>query len=228
MSKNYIIMSDENKDINRSIGSNIIPTDSLEDLLPFEKRHADIQCLKINDTFFVLKEAVNLQKRLSKFEKKVIITEENIANKYPKNILLNAVYIKGMLFCKTDALAGVVKDYCKNNKIKIINVNQGYTKCSTAVFNDYFITADRGIFNKMTENGVEGLLIKSGSIKLPGTDYGFIGGCSYYNNGTLYFTGDIKKHPDSEKIETFIKKRKVNIRILTNEELYDIGGFILL
>ncbi len=219
MNKQYIIMSDERPDINENIkiNYNLIPTDTINELLPFERRHADMQCLRINETFFVLKEAVTLRNKLRSLGLNVVITEEDITDKYPENVLLNAVYINSMLFCKIDAVAGVVKDYCIKHNIKLINVNQGYTKCSTAVFKDCFITADKGILNKLNENGVEGLLIESGSINLPGTDYGFIGGCSFYNNRTIYFTGDINNHPNAEKIKSFIKKRKVNIEILTDK-----------
>lgn len=230
MSKKYIIMSDEKSDINECIqySYNIIPTDNIKELLPFEQRHADMQCLRIEDTFFVLKEAVNLQNKLRSLGLNVITTKKNITSEYPKNVLLNAVYIKNMLFCKTDAIASVVKDYCKKHSIKIINVNQGYTKCSTAVFGNCFITADKGIFNTMTKNGVEGLLIESGDIDLDGVEYGFIGGCSFYDNGIAQLSGDYKKHKSAKSITTFLCRRKISICRLSYNKLYDIGGFIVI
>ncbi len=230
MNKRYIIMSDEKPDINRSISCsyNIIPTDTINELLPFERRHADMQCLRIKDTFFVLKEAVNLQDKLRSFGLKVIITEENITAEYPKNVLLNAVYMNDMLFCRADSVASVVKEYCKKNGIELINVNQGYTKCSTAVSNRCFTTADKGIFKAMTANGVEGLLIESGDIELDGVDYGFIGGCTFFDNNTIFFTGDIRKHKSYKEIKSFLFERKTDMVALTNNYLYDIGGFIVI
>ena len=230
MNKKYIIMSDEKSDICDSVRGKyeIISTDTINGLLPFESRHADMQCLRMDDTFFVLKEAVNLQNKLRTLGLEVITTEEDIKAEYPKNVLLNAIYMKNMLFCKADSIAGVVKDYCKNNEIKLIDVKQGYTKCSTAITNSCSITADRGIFDTMTKSGVEGLLIESGDIKLDGVNYGFIGGCSFYDNYTLYFTGDITKHKSYKAIKDFLYKHKINIVSLTNEKLYDIGGFIVI
>lgn len=230
MSKKYIIMSDERPDINEciSLSYRIIPTDSINELLPFERRHADMQCLRINDTFFVLKEAVNLQNKLRALGLKVITTEEDIKADYPRNVLLNAVFIKEKLFCKTDAVANVVKKYCKKHNIKLINVNQGYTKCSTAVFKDYFITADKGIYHSMTENGVEGLLIESGDIDLDGVDYGFIGGCSFFDKNYAFFSGDYFKHKNAEDIITFLCRRQISSGGLSINKLYDIGGFIVI
>lgn len=223
-------MSDEKSDICDSVSGKyeIISTDTINELLPFERQHADMQCLRIDDTFFVLKEAVNLQNKLCTLGLKVITTEEDIKAEYPKNVLLNAVYMKSMIFCKADSIAGVVKNYCNSKGIKLIDVKQGYTKCSTAITNSCFITADRGIFDTITINGVEGLLIDSGDIELDGVDYGFIGGCSFYDNNTLFFTGDITKHKSYKAIKDFLYKHKINIVSLTNEKLYDIGGFIVI
>lgn len=230
MSK-YIIMSDEMSDINQSIqklGYNIVATDDIRCLLPFERQHADIQCLRINDTFFVLKEAKKLKDKLLSLQLRTVETDEEIIAEYPQNILLNAVYINKRLYCKENSVAKAVKKYCNSNNIQIVNVKQGYTKCSTAVFDDCFITADKGIFKAMRENGEEGLLIDSGDIELNGVDYGFIGGASFYDNGTAYFTGDIKQHKSYKSIKDFLSERNIETVCLTNNRLYDTGGFIVI
>ena len=223
-------MSDEIPDINEAVrGSfNIIESDIIDELIPYEQRHADIQCLKINDIFFVLKEAVNLQNKLRSLGFKVITTDENIGGKYPENVLLNAVYLNNRMYCRTDALSENTANYCRNNGIELINVNQGYTKCSTAVIDNYFITADKGIFDAMTANGAEGLLIDSGGISLNGVDYGFIGGSCFYDDGTAFFTGDITKHKSYYEIREFLYNRNIKIVSLTFNKIYDIGGFIVI
>ena len=230
MNKRYLIMSDEKPDITEALSHsyNIIKTDTIDALLPFERRHADMQCLRIRDTFFVLKEAVDLQKKLLSLGLKVVTTEEDVSAEYPRNVLLNAVYIKRKLFCKIDAIAGVVKDYCEKHRIELINVNQGYTKCSTAVIKDCIITADKGIFKAMAENGVGGILIESGDIDLDGVDYGFIGGCSFCDNNGVSFTGDIDKHKDGEKIIKFLASKRMSMGFMNGRKLYDIGGFIVI
>ncbi len=228
---NSIIVSDENSKITdslRKLGYNIINSECIDDLLPFERKHSDIQCLRIDDTFFVANNCRKLKSIMQNLGLNVIETENPIKKDYPDNIILNAVYTGNKLYCKESALDNSVKKYCSKNNIEIINVNQGYTKCSTAVIKNKFITADKGIFNALSDNGAEALLINSGNITLPGCDYGFIGGCCFENNETVFFTGDLNNHPDGKAIEEFIKKQKVNIKSLTDNELYDIGGFVII
>ncbi len=227
---NSLIMSSELAEINENLnrlGFNIIDSENISLLLPFERRHADMQCLRVNDTFFVLKECKKLRKTIEKMGYTVIKTQKDISVKYPYNVLLNAVYFQNKLYCNIKALDDSVKKYCFQNKIEIINVNQGYTKCSTAIIGNSFITSDKGIYNAISRDGAEGLLIESGDIELNGVDYGFIGGCCFEHNGTAYFTGDISKHKDYKVISDFLTKHNKRIVSLSNGKLYDIGGFIV-
>ena len=228
---NSLIMSTELTEVNNNLcklGFNIIESECVNALLPFERQHADMQCLKINDTFFVLKECKSLIKTIQKIGFNVIETEKDVIDKYPGNVLLNAVYLENKLYCNEKSLDNAVKNYCTEYEIEIINVNQGYTKCSTAIVGNGFITSDRGIFNAISRSGVEGLLIDSGSINLNGVDYGFIGGCSFSDNENVYFTGDIKQHPNYTDIKKFCDNKNINIVCLGEHNLYDIGGFIII
>ena len=203
---NTIIVSNENKSITKSLkdkGYNLIYSEDISTLIPYERKHADIQCLKIYDTYFVSKSCKRLISELKALDKKVITTEKDIKKVYPNNVLLNALFIDNKLYCKKNALDNSVKAYCAENNIEVINVNQGYAKCSTAVFENCFITADIGIYEKLNENGVEGLLIESGDIIL-----------TKYKNGII--------------IEEFLNNKDIKIEYLDNGKLIDIGGFIVL
>lgn len=224
-------MSDEIPEICgnlKKFGYKIISSDHVEELLPFESRHSDMQCLKIKDKFFVLKNCCDLFSKLISEDLDVAITEKSAFSKYPSNVLLNCLYINNKLYCKESAIDNSVKKFCTDENIEIINVNQGYSKCSTAVIGDTFITSDKGIYKALRENGVEGLLINSGDIDLNGVDYGFIGGCCFADEYNVYFTGDVTKHKDYEIIENSCYNQNKNIICLTNKKLYDIGGFIII
>ena len=226
---NKLIMSGEKPELEKNItqfGYEIIESEVLQDLLPFEKQHADMQCLKIKDTYFVLKNCKFLAAKLRNLNLKVIETATSAYEKYPENILLNCLYIKNKLFCRVKSTDNTVIEFCNQENIQIINVNQGYAKCSTAVIDDSFITSDKGIFKALLQNGVEGILITPRGIQLDGVDYGFIGGCCFSDEHNVYFTGDITKHSDFEKIQDFCYKKNRNIICLSNKKLYDIGGFI--
>lgn len=67
----------------------------------------------------------------------------------------------------------------RKNDIEIVNINQGYARCSTLILNNRTaVTADISVKNALEKDGAKVLLISSGDIKLEGYDYGFIGGAS--------------------------------------------------
>ena len=110
-----------------------------------------------------------------------------------------------------------------------ISVKQGYCRCMCLVLNNKsLITSDAGIANTLISCGYDVLLINNGKISLPGFNYGFIGGAAFVNSDTVYFTGDIMKHPDGKKICDFIHSRVMKIVCLTSNELIDIGGAIVI
>ena len=149
---------------------------------------------------------------------------------YPENILLNCLYHNNKLYGKLSATDSSVREYCRENNIETVNVNQGYTRCSILVVNNKaVITADKSIEKAMKNNGVEVLLISAGKIVLEGFDYGFIGGASFSDNNTIYFFGDITKHLDYYKIKEFTSKHNSIIEILCKTQpLTDIGGAVLI
>lgn len=148
--------------------------------------------------------------------------------KYPKDIALNAARVGNYLFCNEKYTEKTVLEFCGNNKIHIINVKQGYAKCSVCVVDsNSIITADKSIASAATEYGLQALLISPGSISLPGYNYGFIGGCcGKIARNKIMFCGDITSHPDYKKIKDFLSKRNVEIEILGSGPLFDIGSII--
>ena len=158
-----------------------------------------------------------------------VITDEVHGEKYPNDILFNALPLKDKLFCFEKGISRVLADYAKNNGLKIINTKQGYTKCSVCKVSDNaIITADSGIAELAKENGADVLLITEGHVKLDGYEYGFIGGASGLFDNTVYFCGDIMKHQNGKEIADFCKKHKKEYICLSNEELFDVGTLFFL
>ncbi len=194
-------------------GYNIIPTENIEVFHKPEQRHADMQLLMIENTVFTLK---NCRKKIGK--------------SYPENIPLNCLYFGNRLYGKLSAVDKTVLDYCMENQIETVNVNQGYTRCSTLVISENAaITADKSIEKALRNHGADVLLISAGNIRLEGFDYGFIGGAGFTDDGKTYFFGDVSKHPYYEKIMEFCKKHNSIIEILCSyEPLTDIGGVVII
>ena len=194
-------------------GYEIIPTKNIEIFHPPERRHADMQAVRIRDRLFTLDGCV-----------------DTVGREYPANVRLNCLYLGGRLYGNLKAADTTVLDFCLENGIETVHINQGYTRCSALVVNERaVITADKSIEKAMKQNGAEVLPISAGHIRLDGFDYGFIGGCSCTDGDTVFFFGDIKKHPDYAEIKAFINNYNSNIEILCKEiPLTDIGGAVLL
>ena len=207
---------------------NVISTDCLKEFISYEQYHADMQALKINDKLFINADCKKLISSLNKANIS-FISCENIGYRYPLNVALNALPIENKMFCLEKALHPLVKEYCLNSDIEIINVKQGYTKCSTLVVdNNSIITDDESIHKTASKSGIESLLIEKGDIYLDEKNYGFIGGASAKIGKTIYFFGDINAHRNADKIKKFIHKKNLTIECVTSDSLKDIGGIIAL
>lgn len=226
-----VVMSTNNKElVNRveELGIKVLSSENLSKLLIFEQCHTDLQFLHYNkDTVFVLKECTSLKENLKKYFPNVIEISKNIEKDYPNNVMLNCVVLNDKLICNTKTIADEVLQIAIKDNLKIINVNQGYTKCSTCIVSENaIITSDKSIY-KSCRNEMDVLLIRQGYIELLGTDYGFIGGSSFkYNRNTLVFSGNIKLHPDYESIKSFVENHNVELLSLTENTMIDIGSII--
>ncbi|MCH4889508.1 hypothetical protein EZV73_18145 [Acidaminobacter sp. JC074] len=150
---------------------------------------------------------------------------ERLGPKYPETIKYNIAKVGDYVICKYSHISARVKKHIEEKNYKVIDVNQGYAKCSTAIIRDSIITSDQGIFDACKDK-LDCLLIEPGHIELPGLDYGFIGGTCLTFDDTVFFHGDITKHPDYEKIRVFIEKKHMRIDYL-KRPLMDIGSFIV-
>lgn len=210
------------------IGINTVFSEEVCNLISYERFHADMQLLVINDTAFIPDQVSRLYDKVSSYFSNTVICK-SIKGKYPGNVALNAALIGKYLFCKASAIACEVYEYCSKNGITIVNVKQGYTKCSTLIVDKKaIITADIGIYKAAEKYEIDCLLIKPGYIYLDDKNYGFIGGASAVIGESVLFFGDINTHPDAESMINFIKKHNKNCISLTDHKLSDIGGAVLL
>ena len=188
--------------------------------------HSDMFISKINGELFVdnsVKELFTFVKNVKVLNREAVVSE-NIY-RYPEDIEFNCVHVGKSLICNRKHTHSEIIKYAENNNINIINVNQGYAKCSVCVVSDNaIITEDDSIAKNATENGIDVLQIKKGFVKLPGYDYGFIGGCSgLIEKELIVFNGNIENHPDFDRIHKFCEHYNVKILSLSDEVLCDIG-----
>ncbi len=151
----------------------------------------------------------------------VIITDEHHEKKYPSDVLFNFIDAG-------DTAVGYEKALTKAVNKPVVNVKQGYTRCSTLIFGKCAVSADAGILSALSASGYETLEISAGNIVLPGYGYGFIGGASFCADGEVYFFGSLSYHPDGEKIRAFLYARGADIKELSPGPLTDHGGAVIL
>ena len=147
---------------------------------------------------------------------------------YPADIPYNAVCLDRYLIHRTDCTAPAVRAAAAEMGLREINVRQGYTRCSTVVVDGRsVITADPGIAETLRAYpDIDVLQILPGHVLLPGFPEGFLGGASGRVGRNVVFCGDIKTHPEHERIAQFIRARDLNVVSFPGQPLLDIGGII--
>lgn len=155
----------------------------------------------------------------------VELSNEEYSDKYPDDVLFNAVTVGSRIYCREKSISSLVIGYAERKHLSVINVRQGYTKCSVCtVSENAVITSDRGIAKAMKSNCVDVLVIGDEGVLLNGVDHGFIGGASGGYGNRIYFCGNIESHPDGERIADFCKRHGKTAVSLSSEPLYDIGS----
>lgn len=191
-------------------------------------RHTDLACCFLNGEIVAAPEIYEFFK-----ENGVTfpVTEGKNTPKsgYPSDILYNAAPVGRFLFCSEKNTDPVLLKKASEAKMTVIDVKQGYAKCSIVKADEgAIITADRKIHKKALENGLDSLLISPGNVFLGGYDTGFIGGCSVKTDKYLIFTGNIETHPDFDKISEFCNRRGVPLFYDRTFPLTDVGSPIFI
>ena len=198
------------------------PLSSHPDMLFFLGK-GRIVCHK--DYFALAEEQINKIAHISNSE--MIISDENMGRDYPHDVLFNAAAVGDRLICRRDAVSGRVAElYGEEN---IINVKQGYAKCSTCVVSDKaIITADVSIAEAAEKKGIDVLSVSPAGVRLDGYDCGFIGGATGADKENVYFCGNVDLHPDGDKIKEFCEKHGKRAVSLSERSLYDYGTLIFI
>ena len=150
-----------------------------------------------------------------------------VGSAYPEDCICNAACTGKYFIHRLDITDKDLLETADDLGMTMIDVPQGYTKCSVLVVDDdSIITSDRGIEKSCTKAGMDVLLIRPGNIVLDGFKYGFIGGASGRIEDMILFEGDITAHPDYETIYGFITSRGLDIEYNTDMTLTDIGSII--
>lgn len=216
-----------------AMGVSLTDTVKINKLPVYERSHADMQVLPLDDeTVFLLKEAAQLEPILSRHYSNVILCKDELIRTYPFNTALNCAIIQNNIFCRVDFVYDEFLWTAEDLGFNIIDTQNGYAKCSTAVVSGNAVITDSDDIGKRAEEetNLDVLKIPYGGVKLLGTNRGYIGGCCFkLQKDILCFTGKISNHPQYQNIKSFCLNHGVYIQELSGEELpVDIGGAVII
>jgi len=155
--------------------------------------------------------------------KTVIKSESYLDEKYPKDVPLNAFTFKNYFIHNLKFTDKRLLEYYKDNGYELIDIKQGYSKCTTLVTEDFLITSDGGTYEKLKDI-MPIYKINHKEIKLENFNYGFIGGASGSLDKKIFFTGSIKEHSSYEEIMRIINKYGYEVEILSDNPIEDYGS----
>lgn len=200
-----------------------------ENVLNGINTHPDMTfCPLYDGDAVVCKEGYEYYKKLTEYGFNIIKGENVLKKEYPFDIAYNVVLLNGKLFHNLKYTDKAILDYCKKRNVELVNVKQGYTKCSTLIVDKKsVITCDKKLNDVYNKHGIDSILVSNSDILINGFDHGFIGGCGgRISDKTIGFFGDVTVHRDFKLIKEFLDKKNQSYKILIDGPLFDYGSLI--
>lgn len=160
---------------------------------------------------------------------KLVQGYSKLGSKYPMTIPYNVARVGKYAIHNTKYTDPVIKEQLQAMGIEFIHTNQGYAKCLTCVVDsNSIITSDADIYKRALEAGLDALIIEPDeTIRLEPLNMGFFGGATgLIGKNTLAVAGDLKFHKNYAKILEFLSLKRVDVVMLNDEKLIDLGTII--
>ena len=226
-------MRAEEKNKLESLGYKIIELNSSENVYQEISSHTDIFCTKIRNNLIVEPSQYQLIKNNIQNDINLIKGETSLKNNYPEDVGYNVCITGNYAIHNFHYTDSKIKEILQKENYNLINVKQGYAKCSIAVIDDRsLITADKGLYKELINYNFDILFLNYKlNIKLINEDKfstmnGFIGGAISRIGNNVFISGDLNKIDKNNQIKNFIKKRDLNIISLSDLDVIDYGGII--
>ncbi len=154
--------------------------------------------------------------------------DHDLGRDYPQDVAFNAACTGRYFIHNLAATNEKLLLAAKEMGMTLIDVRQGYTKCSVVIVDETsIITYDEGIIKACSRYPeLDVLRIAPGFVRLDGYDTGFLGGASGRVGKEIIFHGDLFGHPDFGAIVDFIEKRGLNCKWFSQFKLTDIGSIL--
>lgn len=216
----------------KNLNFDIIKIPKDENLYTAINGHVDIQLniLDKRDSTIIINKNIpkNFKDILSCKNINFIESNNTLSYEYPNNIALNAYITDNYLIHNLKFTDKKILEFCKNKKL--INVRQGYSKCSILPLREkVIITNDKGVYNTLIKENFDILLLPFGDIELSGLNYGFIGGVGGMISGEcMAFFGSLENYTFGDDVKKFLYKYDIKPIYLNNGKLVDRGSLLVL
>lgn len=205
--------------------------------------HPDIYYTNVDNHIFISKDKAK-EFGINPFVFKLNIGDSVVSSEYPKDVAYNLCIIGKNAIHNFKYTDPILKKYLEENDYNLIQVEQGYSKCSIVVIDsNSCITSDIKIATVLLENGIDVLYVDEPEIKLlkrmsntfkegrkMSFEYsdmkGFIGGSIFRLDDKIIVFGDVKKFINYIKIKKFVEKRGLELIGFEGLDVIDYGGII--
>lgn len=194
--------------------------------------HPDIYFFKLDSSTIIHAPGIN-ETYLSSLREigiELVPGKRDPGGNYPDTAGYNAISSGHTLFHNLLCTDPVITEIAKNKDFELVNVNQGYARCSVVTVGEKgLISSDKGILKEAKNTGKDILCISPDYVLLPGENRGFLGGASgISNDGDVVFLGDLDFHECGRDIRAFIAKHGKKCIELKELPLFDAGSVLII
>ncbi len=210
------------------LGIDVVKTMKTDRLYNSVCGHADMQIFHLGGNRFVCEPSVYEYYRSKLPNARIIRGKTSVSDKYPFDIAYNGALAGDCFFHNLNFTESTIHEYYKSGSGKLINVKQGYTKCSVCVIaENAIITSDIKICESAKNYGIDAIYVDPSEIKLSGMSNGFVGGiCGLIDKHTLAVNGDVMLTSFGRKFVGFCDKHEVSVASLFCGIPEDIGSIL--
>ena len=184
-----------------ALGIKTIVGDSEKALQAPVRGHIDMSVMSFGSGLYYLsKTQRRIGERIDSVGGKAVIANENLGYEYPLDVPFNCVIIGTDFICNSKTVSPQILGVAISQNLRIIDVKQGYTKCSLCPVRENAVITD--------DSGIEKALLKYGSRDI------------------LLFLGNFEMHSDKDRIKAFLQNYGITPQSLNGDALTDIGSII--
>lgn len=235
-------MRNEEKEYIQSLGYEVVEVSYNTELYDEIAAHVDISYVKINNEVITSPDRfIDLSKIINCY-----VGKAELGKEYPSDVPYNVCIMGKNAIHNFKYTDEVVKEKLEREKFNLIDVKQGYTKCSIAVIDENScITSDIDIAKKLMDTGIDVLFVYEPDIKLLKRtnknetmqsrmffEYsemqGFIGGAMARIDDEIVLFGDVNKLLNKDKIINFVKSKGLKFKWFEGLDVIDYGSIVTL